>query len=143
MTDKIKHPSHYTKYSVEVIDITRYLPFCLGNVVKYVLRSPYKNGKQDLEKALQYLDWSIDQPIVIPVQSALPLHGAVGRLRVFIADHPMLYSVLLEEFMRRLHDVLFGGVFGVEALRPIIIGLHERMSAKPGIVAHERLLQRD
>lgn len=130
INDDIHHPAHYTAYQPEVIEITKHLPFCLGNVVKYVLRAPYKDGKKDLEKALQYLDWSVNQPIVIPVQSTLPLKGAVCRLKVFIADHPMLYSVLLEEFMRRLHDVLFGGVFGVEALRPIIVGLHERMPGR-------------
>lgn len=40
VTDKINHPPHYTKHKTEVIEITRYLPFCLGNVVKYVLRPP-------------------------------------------------------------------------------------------------------
>lgn len=55
MDDKINHPAHYTKYNVEVIDITRYLPFCLGNVVKYVLRAPYKGGVEDCDKALWYL----------------------------------------------------------------------------------------
>lgn len=60
--DKIKHPEHYTKYSVEVIEITRHLPFCLGNVVKYVLRAPYKGGVEDCDKALQYLEWC-DAPV--------------------------------------------------------------------------------
>jgi hypothetical protein len=34
----------------------------LGNVVKYVLRAPYKGGAEDLRKALQYLEWEMETP---------------------------------------------------------------------------------
>ncbi len=51
--DAVNHPSHYTQYSVEVITITRYMTFDLGNVVKYTVRAPFKgNARQDFEKAL-------------------------------------------------------------------------------------------
>lgn len=63
--DAIHHPSHYTKYKTEVIDITRYLPFCLGNVVKYVLRAPYKGGVEDCNKALQYLEWCWGEHVIM------------------------------------------------------------------------------
>lgn len=54
--DPVSHPSHYNQFSVEVIELTRALPFDLGNSVKYVLRSPFKgNAIQDLEKAEWYL----------------------------------------------------------------------------------------
>ena len=36
------------------------LGFCLGNVVKYVLRAREKNGKEDLKKAAWYLQREID-----------------------------------------------------------------------------------
>jgi hypothetical protein len=58
--DVVNHPSHYTQYPVEVIELTRHMPFCDGNVVKYVARSPFKGNRlQDLKKARWYLDDAI------------------------------------------------------------------------------------
>lgn len=68
MPDRVNHPSHYTwlkdKCGVEVIDITRHLNFNKGNVIKYTLRSGYKEEEgidpidkeiEDLDKAIFYL----------------------------------------------------------------------------------------
>jgi len=68
MSDNVNHPSHYTwlkeKCGIEVIDITRHLPFDLGNAIKYILRSGRKEDAdkslkekqiEDLEKAIWYL----------------------------------------------------------------------------------------
>lgn len=56
-------PDHY-KFpgGAEVIDLTRHLPFCEGNVVKYVARAGRKteNRVEDLLKAQQYLQWAIE-----------------------------------------------------------------------------------
>lgn len=53
-------PSHYTAYNqVEVIEITRWLPFDLGNAVKYIARAGLKDPAkepQDLLKALWYVN---------------------------------------------------------------------------------------
>jgi hypothetical protein len=58
--DKI-NPDYYNGRDVMEI-INRYeLSFCLGNVVKYVLRSKNKEGKIDLKKALWYLEEEIMQ----------------------------------------------------------------------------------
>lgn len=60
--DKVNHPSHYNQ-GIEAIDIIESwnLDFCLGNVIKYVLRAKYKgNIIEDLEKARWYLDREID-----------------------------------------------------------------------------------
>ena len=57
--DPITRPAHYTSHpsGVEAIVLCRHLSFCLGNVVKYVLRSPYKGSEiEDLKKARLYLD---------------------------------------------------------------------------------------
>jgi hypothetical protein len=63
--DNVNHPKHYMEggpaaRNIECIDITRYLPFSLGNAVKYVWRSGNKGGTdkamEDLDKALWYLD---------------------------------------------------------------------------------------
>jgi hypothetical protein len=61
VNDAVNHPSHYTWLGgIEVIQVTEHLGFCLGNVVKYVLRADHK-GKpvEDLEKARWYLDREI------------------------------------------------------------------------------------
>lgn len=60
MYESVNHPPHYTRYKTEVIDITHYLPFCLGNVIKYVLRAPYKGGVEDVKKAEFYLKYVSD-----------------------------------------------------------------------------------
>ena len=66
--DVVRHPSHYTAYPVEVIDIIRMVldacpdisgfeAYCLGNEIKYRMRAGLKGdgkGNEDLAKALQY-----------------------------------------------------------------------------------------
>lgn len=59
----VNHPAHYQSEKFEVIDIIEEfnLSFCLGNVIKYILRAGKKgNKKQDLEKARWYLSRQID-----------------------------------------------------------------------------------
>jgi hypothetical protein len=59
----VNSPRHYLHPSgVEVINITRYESFLRGNILKYVLRAPYKNNElEDLKKAQQYLQWEIER----------------------------------------------------------------------------------
>lgn len=57
--DDINNPSHYTSGSIECLDFIEAwdLDFREGNVVKYVVRAPYKGSKlKDLKKARFYLD---------------------------------------------------------------------------------------
>jgi len=57
--EMVNHPDHYQGNKFEVIDIIEDydLGFSLGNAVKYILRSDKKgNKKQDLEKAIWYLE---------------------------------------------------------------------------------------
>lgn len=63
MSDAVNHPPHYTWLGgIEVIQITEHLGFCLGNVVKYVLRADHKGQPiEDLEKAAWYLAREIDR----------------------------------------------------------------------------------
>lgn len=60
--DSVNHPAHYTAYKgLEVIDLTRQMPFLEGNIVKYVTRAKLKgNEVQDLEKALKYVEWALE-----------------------------------------------------------------------------------
>lgn len=60
--DKVNHPAHYTSHpsGVECIQITEHMGFCLGNAIKYIWRADLKNGTQDLQKAIWYLQREIE-----------------------------------------------------------------------------------
>jgi len=65
--DNINSPSHYTQGKYETIDVVRdvlgpekFEGHCVGNILKYVFRYPYKNGIEDLKKAEKYLEWLIE-----------------------------------------------------------------------------------
>lgn len=65
--DKVNSPKHYRLpgLNIESIDIIRAILgkyfkwFCLGNIIKYILRAEKKNGLEDYKKARKYLDWLI------------------------------------------------------------------------------------
>ena len=50
--------SHYKDMVIQPVEfITKnQIPFLEGNVIKYVCRHASKNGKQDIEKAIHYLE---------------------------------------------------------------------------------------
>lgn len=61
--DNVNQPAHYKVGGIETIDYLKakmteaqYRGFLLGNVLKYVSRHGHKNGKEDLQKAMWYLD---------------------------------------------------------------------------------------
>ena len=66
--DKVERPMHYTAGSIETIDyiqsVTEQLlgfeAVCIGNALKYISRQHLKNGKEDLEKAIWYLNKLIE-----------------------------------------------------------------------------------
>ncbi len=60
----VNHPEHYQGNKLEVIDIINdySLNFELGNAIKYILRADKKgNKKQDLEKAIWYLNHELSK----------------------------------------------------------------------------------
>lgn len=66
--DNVNKPSHYQlDCGVESIKIIEkilgkegFVAFCLGNVLKYLIRAEKKNGKEDYKKAAKYLEWVIE-----------------------------------------------------------------------------------
>ena len=60
--DMVNHPPHYNQAGIEALDAilaatnegSEY--YLQGNIIKYLWRYRYKNGSQDLEKALFYLE---------------------------------------------------------------------------------------
>ena len=63
-TDPVNHPEHYNYGEIEIIDfieqVTQHynsdVAYHIGNAIKYLARSPHKNGKEDIEKARWYIE---------------------------------------------------------------------------------------
>lgn len=61
-SDPVNHPAHYKTGGIETIDFieAKNLNYNMGNAVKYISRAEHKgNKKQDLEKAIWYLNREI------------------------------------------------------------------------------------
>ena len=61
--DNVNHPSHYTQGKVECIEAMESAfgceaveNFCLCNAFKYIWRAKHKNGTEDLDKAIWYIN---------------------------------------------------------------------------------------
>ncbi len=50
--------NHYKNMAIQPVEFCEVnnLPYCLANIVKYVVRHENKHGRQDLEKAMHYCD---------------------------------------------------------------------------------------
>ncbi len=65
--DMVNSPPHYNKAGIECIDAIRaatdsgYEYYLQGNIMKYVWRYRYKNGKEDLEKAIHFIEMIIER----------------------------------------------------------------------------------
>ena len=66
VVDMVNSPPHYNQQGVECIDAIHaatadgFQYYLQGNIMKYVWRYRYKNGKQDLRKAAWYLEKLIE-----------------------------------------------------------------------------------
>ncbi len=63
VTDNVDHPSHYNQGGIECIDAMvsafgkeSVKHFCICNAFKYVWRADHKNGIEDIDKAIWYLN---------------------------------------------------------------------------------------
>lgn len=71
--DPVNHPSHYCQGGIECIDAIQAAvtglkgmeAVCVGNVIRYIWRWKWKNGKEDLHKARFYLN-----KLILLVESA-------------------------------------------------------------------------
>lgn len=67
--ETVNHPSHYNYGNIEVIDfieqVTQHynanVAYHIGNAIKYLARSPHKNGKEDIAKAKWYIERAFEQ----------------------------------------------------------------------------------
>ena len=67
MADNVNHPAHYETGKFECIDVmveTQGVEatqnFCVCNALKYVYRHKRKNGMEDLQKAIWYLNKAVE-----------------------------------------------------------------------------------
>lgn len=69
MSDMVNHPDHYiSENGLEAIDVIEAFvsdlkgmdAVCTANAIKYILRWKHKNGVQDLEKAIWYINRLIE-----------------------------------------------------------------------------------
>ena len=64
--ETVNHPDHYNSGEYEAIEVIRDAGlgegFCLGNVLKYILRAKHKeNYIEDIKKAHWYLEYLIQR----------------------------------------------------------------------------------
>lgn len=89
--DNVNNPNHYKLgcgvESIEIIKrvlgIKGFVAFCLGNILKYLIRAEKKNGKEDYKKAAKYLEWVIkrdnhDKYAVIQIADVEDLERQLG-----------------------------------------------------------------
>lgn len=67
MSDNVNHPSHYETGKFECIDVMVEIlgaeatkNFCVCNAFKYIYRHRRKNGLEDIQKAIWYLNKAVE-----------------------------------------------------------------------------------
>lgn len=118
-------PLYYKRGNMEVIDIVRYLPFCLGNVVKYVMRAPRKGGVEDCDKALQYLRWCQEDALVnLAFKDAGVLRENFTKYTRALSDHIVISKSAAAKiqyaFLVSLYASLESGVYDAFLRRHIL-----------------------
>lgn len=126
MFDPVTKPEHYNSHpsGIETISITRHFLFCLGNTVKYILRHNLKgNPRQDLEKALWYLDDYIKH-----ADPDVPYFNdiAFDNLERLIG-HERLYPSLPASLIEALYCILYGDL---QAAREFIAKAIDELAAE-------------
>jgi len=94
MNDKISPKYYQTK--IQPIDFIQAnnLNFCQGNVIKYVVRYKEKNGKEDLLKARQYLDFLIKDYEGIE-KTNMSKEKNLSYIQLPLKQAPFLYSTAI------------------------------------------------
>ena len=98
--DTVTNPSRYRKNKIEAWDFTiqSLLPHPLATVAEYVIRYPYKGGREDLEKALAWAK---------KAEQSLPyLQATVGYGDSVVNDLPKVTKELFPDCSEGQRDVL-------------------------------------
>ena len=69
--------SHYSSQNVQPITyiLANNMPFCEGSVVKYVTRHRLKNGAEDLQKAVHYLQYILEHEYGVVMDVTFDVKG--------------------------------------------------------------------
>lgn len=98
--DTVTNPSRYRKNAIEAWDFTiqSLLPHPLATVAEYVIRYPYKGGREDLEKALAWAK---------KAEQSLPyLQATVGYGDGIVDDLPKVTKEMFPDCSEGQRDVL-------------------------------------
>lgn len=98
--DTVTNPSRYRKNAIEAWDFTiqSLLPHPLATVAEYVIRYPYKGGREDLEKALAWAK---------KAEQSLPyLQATVGYGDSVVDDLPKVTKEMFPDCSEGQRDVL-------------------------------------
>ena len=99
----VSHPSHYqSETGLEVIDVIEAFTFDLkgieavdtANVLKYICRWDKKNGLQDLEKAMWYLQHLIEHVRKLKEENEQTHLYADGKKVATISDNKNVKEIL-------------------------------------------------
>lgn len=111
MNDSVNHPDHYTRWPVEVINLTERKSFLIGNVLKYALRAGAKAGssyEEDMAKARWYARRHVDN-----IAACGPGPGAgLDSLRAHFADTEA-YLAARQEDTAEMREYLQGRLAAV------------------------------
>lgn len=98
--DTVTNPSRYRKNNIEAWDFTiqSLLPHPLATVAEYVIRYPYKGGREDLEKAIAWAK---------KAEQSLPyLQATVGYGDSVVDDLPKVTKDMFPDCSEGQRDVL-------------------------------------
>ena len=113
MSDAVNQPEHYKQGKVEIIDaITSVVAgydaiaaYCLGNVIKYIARAPFKdNTVEDLRKARRYFDRALEEMGVGVWQPAETLSEDTPEVLVCMHYGDAPYRMSFVDGTWRIHD---------------------------------------
>ena len=127
--EQVDHPAHYGQYTIEVIEIVRKMSFDQGNLIKYLLRAPFKgNYYEDLQKASWYFGDMIQHNVRFKLG-----HGASGRLLKVVNDLNELGKVdpRCRDVMGIIGDIACGDFCRAkQGLNELIVKEREKMEKK-------------
>lgn len=112
MSDNVNHPAHYTRWPVEVINLTERETFLIGNILKYALRAGVKDGStygEDMAKARWYARRHVDN-----IAARDSWQTGLDSLQVHFAD-AIAYLTSRQEDTAEMRQCLQGQLAAIHA----------------------------
>lgn len=136
--ETVDHPGHYTALPVEPIELARVCDFCTGNVLKYILRAPFKGtALEDMKKALWYLRYLQAHPemyrMLEPYGIDETTAGDIGE-KIAIVEEDGLWEAWGSAYACTLGDVAIvyrGSAKVTEFCQRVVVSLLD-MRQEPG-----------